>query len=272
MRPPVAKAVDAVNVRKLPLDEPVGWVILAVVLVAVPVGPWIVRLGVRQLRTGYRILATDPVGAGEVGYQEGIVEVEGVARPLEEPFTAKYSDEPALAQSWRRERKRERTDDDGNTNTEWRTVSRGTDSVPFLVEDETGSVAVDPSGAQLSITESEVRQGGRVWFGGRDRRHREYEGRIAPGDGVHVYGQKRRATDPADLPGEEAVYVGDGDEVSEFVVSDGSELRTVLRYVGWGLLLTVVGVVWIPISLVVLAAIVEEMFGVPIPFLFVTVL
>lgn len=264
MNSTIVRAIEAVNVEALPLDEPIGWVIVAIAIVAVAVGPLIIRLGVGQLRQGYRIFTSDPVGAGTVRDEEGIVEVEGVARPLEGTLNGKYSDKPALAQSWRRERKLERTDDDGNTKTEWRTVSKGTDFVPFRVEDETGSVAVDPTGAHLSISESRIRQGGRVRIGNRNRRHREYEGRIAPGDSVHVYGQKRTATDPTVGPDDSEVYIGDGDDVSEFVVSDGSELGTVLRYLGFGLVLTGIGLVWVPLTLIVLAAIIETLFGVPV--------
>jgi len=258
---PVFVAAFQVNVDAVPLDEPIGWVVLVLMGLAVLVGPWILLLGVRRLRKGYTIYANDPVDAGGAHLERGVVEVEGSARSLEGTLTGTYSGEPAVAQTWRRERKQEETDDDGNTNESWRTVSRGSDSVPFLVEDQTGSVAVDPSGANLSIGTSEVTRDDTIRFGNRDRTYREYEGRIEPGDTVHVYGQLR---EDDDAPGDEQRYIGGGSEVSEFVVSDGSELRTVLRYAGLGAALVLVALVWIPVATAIFLTLVEAAFGIPV--------
>ncbi|MEF8778229.1 MAG: GIDE domain-containing protein [Natronomonas sp.] len=251
------------TVRDMPLDEPAGWVIPLIVGIMIPAGLGVGFLGVRQIRNSYRIFRNDPVGAGEVYLEGGVVEVEGTAKPLDRTLTGKYSNEPALAQSWRRERKQKRTDSDGNTKTSWRTVSRGEDSVPFVVEDKTGEVAVDPAGANLSINQSRVRSGGWLRFG-RNGRYREYEGRIEPGDSVHVYGEVRSASTDADAPTDDATYIGNGEEVSEFVISDGSELRTVLRYFGRGLLLVVVAVLWIPLVTIVFLFMIGEVVGIPI--------
>lgn len=253
----VVAITDLVNVDAIPFDEPVGWGVLAMTGLAVVVGPWILVFGTRQLRRGYRIFANDPVGAGEAHLEDGVVEVEGTAKPLGETLEGRYSGEPALVQSWRRERRRERTDDDGNTRTSWDTVSSGEDAVPFSVEDGTGEVTVDPTGATLSVDESRVRSG----F--RNETSREYEGRIAPGDDVHVYGQLRSAS-AGDVPGGDRHYIGDGSEVSEFVVSDASEFGTVLRYLGQGLFLVFVAVLWIPIATLVFLLMLEEAIGLPV--------
>lgn len=255
------------NVADLPLDEPVGWVVLVMTGLAVVVGPWVMVLGTRHVRLGYRMFANEPVGAGEVHLADGIVEVEGVVEPLEETVSGPYTGEPAVAYTSRRERREERTDDDGETRTSWETVSRDSDAVPFLVADETGEVAVDPSGANLSITETEVTRGGLM--NRRRREYQEYEGRIEPGEEVHVYGQLRTATDGEGAPGDERTYIGDGDEVSEFVVSDGSELRTVLRYVGTGAFLVGVAALWIPLATLLFLVMLEEAVGVRVlsPFL-----
>lgn len=256
--------VGQVNVDSIPFDEPVGWVVFVIVGLAVLLGPYVLYVGVVKLRQAHRIFANDPVGAGEVGREEGIAEVEGTAGVLDGTLSGKYSGRPAVAQSWRRERKESETTSDGETETSYETVSQGSDAAPFLVEDETGAVAVDPSGADLSIETSEVdpHGGGLVSFGRDDPTYREYEGRIEPGDDVHVYGQVR--TD-GDGPGDDRHYVGDGSEVEQFVVSDASELRTVLRYAGVGLLLVVVAVLWIPTATVVFLLMVEAAFGIPIP-------
>ena len=126
----------------------------------------------------------------------------------------------------------------------YRTISRGDSAVPFLAVDETGDVAVDPSGATLSVSESRRRKNRRL-FSNDSERYREYEGRIAPGD--------------------KSYYIGNGDAVEEFVVSDGSELRTVLRYVGLGALLVVIALVWIPISITTFLVAVQEVTGIRVP-------
>lgn len=250
------------NVADLPLDEPVGWAVVVLTGLAVVVGPWVMVIGTRQVRFGYRMFTNDPVGAGEAHLQDGVVEVEGVVEPLEETVTGPYTGETAVAYTCRRERREERTDDDGETTTSWETVSRDSDAVPFLVADETGEVAVDPAGANLSITEAEVTRGGST--SRRRPEYQEYEGRIEPGEDVHVYGQLRTAADGEGAPGEERTYVGDGDEVSEFVVSDGSELRTVLRYVGTGLFLVVVASLWIPLATLLFLVMLEGAVGVQV--------
>jgi hypothetical protein len=257
----------ALAINDVPFDEPVGWVALVMTGLGVVVGPWILVLGVGRLRQGYRIFVNEPVGAGEAHLEDGVVEVEGTAKPLDEVLEGRYTDEPALAHSWRRERREERTDDEGNTRTSWDTVSSGDDAVPFLVEDATGEVAVDPTGATLSIAEARVRSAGlfgsRIRFGRRNEEYREFEGRIEPGDDVHVYGQMRSATD-GDGPGGNRHCIGDGGEVSEFVVSDASEFRTVLRYFGQGLFLVVVAALWIPITTVVFLLLLERALGIPV--------
>ena len=155
MRSIIVRAIEAVNVEGLPLDGVTGWVILVISVLVVPFGALPIKLGVARIRLGYHMFVSDPIPAGDVINQEGQVEVEGTARIFEETLTGKYSDKTALVQSWKRERKREKTDDDGNTTTEWDTVSKGTDSVPFLIEDDSGTIAVDPADAQLSITRSQ---------------------------------------------------------------------------------------------------------------------
>lgn len=257
----LTRAIEAVNVESLPLEGPLGWVILGIVVVAVPVGGLVLKLGIDRIRLGHRMLRSDPASTASVAQASGVVEVEGTARPLAGPTTGKFSDEPALVQSYKRERKDERTDDDGTTTTEWQTVTEGTDTVPFLVADDSGTVAVDPDGASLSMTRKRV-DTDRSLTGRSDIR--EYEGRIGPGDDVYVYGARRSASEEADQLEGESVYIGAGDAVERFVISDGSEFRTAMRTIGWGLFLGLVGVVWIPLTIIVLLAILQARFGIQI--------
>lgn len=100
------------------------------------------------------------------------------------------------------------------------------------MRDETGSVAVDPEGATISLDEERVATGAR---------ERKYEGRLEPSDFVHVYGQKRDAAD-GDAPDGESVYIGDGEETDAFTVSDTTEFWTVSRYVAKGVGMVVGGI------------------------------
>jgi hypothetical protein len=243
------------NFAELPLDGPLGWLLIVVLGVLIPVGPWLLRWSVGQFQSGYAMLANTAVGAGEAHQESGIVEVEGTAVSLGETISGKYSDEPTLAQKWHREREEEQTDSDGNTTTSWRRVGHGSNAVPFLVEDETGTVAVEPSGASLSISESHIHRSP------SDIRH--YEGRIEPGDSVYVYGQLLEADDPAEAPDKKRTYIGNGDEVAEFVVSDSGQLGTVFDYFLYGAMMTALGLALTLIIPLFFLIAVEEVFGVP---------
>ncbi len=256
----LGRIADAVNAEQIPFDSPVGWVVLLMVGAAVVAGPWVLMLGVGRVRKGYRLFSTEPVGAGEVAAEQGVVEVQGTARALGETLSGRFSDRPAVAQSWHRERREESTDSEGTKQVSWRTVDRGSDAVPFVVEDKTGRVAVDPSGAEISITQSPVRKGG-VMQDEEDLPYRENEGRIEPGDEVFVHGKRRMAKSVEAAPGEDRVFIRPGDE--DFIVSDSGAMGTALSVGGFGVFLTAMALAWIPLSIVVFLALLEAATGVP---------
>lgn len=74
----------------------------------------------------------------------------------------------------------------------------GTEGKPFLVRDETGTVAVDPSGANIYAEEDEWKT--------RERIHRER--RVESGNQVHVYGHKQDIVEQREGLGTESTYVG----------------------------------------------------------------
>lgn len=246
------------SIAELPLEGPIGWLVIGLFGVAIPVGPWVSLKGVRLFQQGYAMATNEPVGAGSAHHETGVVEVSGTAASLGETIRGKYSDKPALAQKYHRAVKEEDTDDDGTTSTSWRTTSRGSDAVPFRVEDETGAVAVDPAGSSLSISESNV-------YSTRSD-EKTYEGLIEPGDPVYVYGQLQEAADPADAPGKRRTYIGDGEDVSEFVVSDVGELRTAVRYFVDGVLVVFLGVALAVGGVVLFSIAIENAFGIPTAF------
>jgi hypothetical protein len=212
----------------------------AAVLGLLAIGAYLTYRGLGSLQNGWTIWRNDPVSAGGVRHEEGVVEVQGKVEQLEEELlTTEYTDTPTVAYDYklREKRKNPATDD-----REWKTVESGTETQPFYVTDETGSVAVDPDGATVSLDTEKISGGHEVELGPVDASTgKRYEGRLVPGDHVHVYGQKRAAH--GDGPGGEQVYIGDGGQTDTFSISDTTEARTSLRYLGKGVVGLLVGLV-----------------------------
>lgn len=190
-------------------------------------------VGIREYRNAYAIWSNDPVSTDEVGLVDGVVEVKGTAAALDSTIQSPYTDTESLVCSYKRERRETHydNDDDDGPDHSWKTVSSGHDSVPFLVRDDAGEVAVAPDGADLEIgTDHRARRGD----------IRETERRLDPGDDVHVYGQKHTVAERRDdaLAGQRH-YVGDGEAVPTFQLTEGGELTAVGRTALKATLLTV---------------------------------
>jgi hypothetical protein len=220
----------AVAVESAPLV--LGLVFTAAFLVA----------GVRLLRTGLGVAASDPIDASAVHHAEGVVEVEGAAEPAAETLTAPASDteclgyvheitnsagdrdEPALIDN----------SDPSMAEDEHRggsaVVERNRELAPFYVADATGRVLVGDD-ADLYLGEQERYPDEEE----EDRAH--LERRLEPGDEVHVYGQRQDVVEArADFP-DERVYVGSGDEV-DMKLTVGDEREVVLKRAALGGFLT----------------------------------
>jgi len=164
--------------------------------------------GLWALRSGISISESDPIPIAETVDATGPVEFEGVASD-EYTFDAPFSGREAVVCRYRiRERKRRGSDREKD----WRTVERGAIDRPFVVEDDSGRVAVDPTGATrdtgtLQRSAESVSGGGQLSDSTRLRlsaltdaiddfdairptsnRRRYDEGVIEPGDDVHIYG------------------------------------------------------------------------------------
>jgi len=233
----------------------------------------------RELRPVYHILTNDPISVRDLSTRSGPVEIEGTARPTDDhgvvhtPFT----DTDCLAFEY--ETQEYQSHGQGGS---WKTLDEGGTWVPFLVEDDTGMVRVDPAGAELHFEEHSLKV-----RGGDDPPDRiaEYiaetddvdpqdksidvvvtelnygnsqkfiERRLDVGEHVYVYGTAGRA--PAGEWGSRLVdaEVGDGEAVPQFVVSDTSERGTAWRIgkgaLGWlafGLALLVVAALIVAVS------------------------
>lgn len=140
---------------------------------------------------------TDPYS---VDSEAGTVKVAGEARRVgEKEIESKYEGKPVIAYAWEEEK---------ITGGGRETIAEGGDAAPFCVTDGNGSVLVDPSDANIDLDKEVVDTG---------HTKRRLEGYLTEGDEVYVYGQKRE--------NEKTVYIGNGGEVPELVISDSSEMR-----------------------------------------------
>lgn len=198
--------------------------------------------GVRLLRTGLSVAASDVIDANQVHHAEGSVEVEGTAEPAAETLTAPASDteclgyvheitkkvgdphdpalidnsDPSLAE-----------DDHGSGSA---VVERERELTPFYVSDGTGRVLIGDDadfilGEQERFPDDED----------DDRGH--LERRLEPGDEVHVYGQRKDVVEAREDFPDERVYVGSGDD-QRMKVTVGDEREVVLKRVALGVVLT----------------------------------
>lgn len=189
-----------------------------------------VAAGFRRLWRAYVVWSNEVIPAGDLYLADDVVELEGTARRLEETVEAKYTGEECLVCDY--EKKRKQHDRDGDTESTWTTVESGREEVPFVVDDDSGTAAVDPEGAALALGTDDIEGGTRT---------KKLESRIESGDPIHVYGQRRAVTERrGDALDDRRYYVGDGDAVSTYRITDGSEGWAVVHLLGTGLLIIVV--------------------------------
>jgi hypothetical protein len=216
-------------------------------------------IGTGALASAVWIGASDPLPADEVYLADGAVEIEGTAEPVvleegvEVTVPSPTTGTDCLAYTWEKQEERRSTGRRGRTT--WTMAGENEESVPFFVADDTGRVAVDPAEATLSLKPELER---------KTHDTREYEGRLEPGDDVHVYGYKREVTGTDDrfaanhmyvserlgdesvplgeyLP-DVSVFIGDHPEDKTFKISDAGELRTTLRSGVKGFLYSIGGI------------------------------
>ena len=122
----------------------------AALLLALALLTW----GVLECRLAYRIYANDPIPVMETT-REGTVEIEGMVEPAGEVLESPFTETPCIAYEYTVEEKRTRSSSSGNSSssrTTWEEIDSGTAAVPFRVADDTGSVLVEPAGADLRLS------------------------------------------------------------------------------------------------------------------------
>jgi hypothetical protein len=190
-----------------------------------------------SFRDGFDIWSNDPVDAASVRNESGVVEVSGTAQSLNGTVTAPYSNEDCLAYTYaRKERHEDHHHDEEDNTPDWRTVESGGDNVPFVVEDDSGRVAVDPEGADISMEDKDY-----------SSRHRtkQIERRLDVGEAVHVFGH--RLADGGGALADEQAYIGDGGEVN-YRIADTTGGRAVMRLLAKGVGAMVFGVVFVGVA------------------------
>ena len=135
---------------------------------------------------------------------QGYVELEGDAAVMDgPPIVAPLTHTPC---AWFQFRVEEKESDDGGRhhNGRWRVISRGRSEGLFLLRDDTGQCVVDPDGALVTPSVTQVWYGNtptpppgiigpreRHWFGTGSYRYREE--RLHPGDYLYAIGDLRSA-------------------------------------------------------------------------------
>lgn len=214
-------------------------------------------IAAREFRTVHRVFST-PTGrvSGLLTDPEGPIELHGTARAADEAFAGPFTGEECLICETAVEEYRWSFRRGGS----WRRIDSDFRSVPFLLEDGSGSVLVDPRNADVRMGSDAERidvDGGSEpprWIGryirqndrvscenrrldlgplsiprGADRRYTER--RIQPGDEVYVLGRAHRRTTRA---GSVNAVVGDGSDESPPLIGEGSTRRNGLRALGRG--------------------------------------
>ncbi|WP_227131306.1 E3 ubiquitin ligase family protein [Halorubellus salinus] len=168
----------------------------------------LVTYGVANLRTYAQLKSMTPTDAHAVG--SGLVEVEGEAAAAMQTLEAPFSGEECVAYEF--EVERYRYDDDGSN---WDTKASGTRSVPFHIQDETGTVGVKPTESGLSVernyrtvVESDERPPERIqaFLDGED--HLDHDTATFDVAGISIGGDKHRFTERRLDPGESAYAAG----------------------------------------------------------------
>ncbi|HMB51068.1 MAG TPA: GIDE domain-containing protein [Natronoarchaeum rubrum] len=242
-----------------------SWLLVVGVALAGLVG-WLWWHAATEFWQGWTLRRNDPLPVMDVANATGVVEIEGSAesggRTLQSPFT----ETPCLVcqyqvKEWQ----------SSGQNSHWKTLYEGNESVPFLVEDDTGSVTVDPEGAEFALDEDadiesdggetppervqrfldqigvDREEGGETSIGpisfNRGDRRKYVEKRLDPGDPVHVYGQSRSGRTAGEVSGSVNAVVGSGRATPNFRISEGDESAAIRRHVKSGAIYAVFGAV-----------------------------
>lgn len=118
----------------------------------------LVVFGAVRLSKGYEDLRKkrelDQTPVDNIGsLSKGISSVHGRAQPLSAEIKATFSEKDCVATQWEIQEYRQE-----NTKRYWKTRATGREFPNFCLKDESGTVAIDPKGAELKLDENDVYQ------------------------------------------------------------------------------------------------------------------
>lgn len=156
--------------------------------------------GISKLIGHLRVRGTGPTNIVDVSPEMDEVELVGTARPVVEPFEAPFTRQQAMAYSW--EIRIDEKPDAWSYDTAWSKF--GEDRQPFILDDGTGKILVDPEGAAMDLDRDETwtvskgeqpPEGIRQYLEESDSSEVVYdglrqfsEGHLSPSGDVYVYG------------------------------------------------------------------------------------
>lgn len=239
-----------------------GWLGIAVFGV---VGVGLIAVGASNLQKWQRIRNMDPGDAAAI--DEGIQELEGRARAVEDTITAPFTGTESLVCKYKIEQRSAGGESHGSG---WHPMTNKTESVPFEVERGGETVAVDPENAQCPLTREfrldtsqtdEYPPGVQEHIENENARFKFTERRLDEGEEVYVLGPAERTPSavpegsdaqigirqdaPEQQEGWREVYFGD-----PFVVVDAGEEQAKRRYLKRTLWVIGIGVVLVGIAVV----------------------
>ncbi|RJT07866.1 GIDE domain-containing protein [Halococcus sp. IIIV-5B] len=250
--------MHSLTIANLVLPTDPGKQLLLTVALLVSLGAF--GYGLMELRMVYRMYTTRTNTVASVANHPGVVELKGTVRIESDSLRAPFTDTECVVYKYEIEELRR---DDGGSN--WETIDAGDERVPFRIEDDTGSVLVEPDGARLrldaqrvfrnrpgeepssTITQglsalSSIEIGGFSIKASNDRRYTEY--RLDPGESVYVLGPAGSDPTVSDSAGEINAVIGRTSRQglieratnrvlgrSPFLLADGTEQAALSRVV-----------------------------------------
>lgn len=222
--------MDVLPLQAMPI--PIGFVFGLV-------GLALLALGVRDGWLAFRYRTRRVVSVGELDADAGQVVVSGVARRTDEVIQAPLTGRECLAYAWREVALQTQRGLDGSIGTWGRRGRTGRGAVPFLVEDSTGSVLVDPRDASLRLAEELVADPVNVpdepsavdraddLLGAQSHDRRYYESRLDDGETVTVSGRVESSSERVIARRVSVSITGGGLVVAD--ATPGAAARRVLR-------------------------------------------
>lgn len=196
--------MQVVPLQAMPLWVGIAFAALGLALLA---------LGVRDGWRALRYRAARPVPIRDLNGQRKPVVVTGVARRADAVLEAPLTGRECLAYGWRVTEHRTQRGLDGSIGTWGQSGGGRRDAVPFLVDDGTGTLLVDPEGATLRLAEDLVddpiadpsareepglRELGDDLMGVQTHDRQYFESRLEDGETVTVRGRVGTGTDSLD--------------------------------------------------------------------------